>query len=736
MASKNNLNLGKSQVLSYKIHNWSSYSSHYVPENIQTNCPKVLSSRWSSDSNCPTQFLTLRLEPCSIVDSITFGKYERTHVCNLRMFKIYGGLCEDNMVELLSSGLKNDSQAEVFQITHKVGKSPLPCRYIKIVPLMSWGTSFNFSIWYVEIHGYDDPDVVNPCLVKYNEYREKEAIRLCLKHFRQHNYSEAFETLQKKTKICLEHPMLTELHTRLVLQGDFDVCETIMEEASKSNLFKYYISKQEYLPEWNPISMLSSVEDDKRPGMRGGHQMCIDVVTETIYLYGGWDGSQDLADFWAYKVADGKWQCLSRNTTEQGGPSARSCHKMCLDPDRRQIFILGRYLESNVRNISPLKSDFYLYDIESNTWTLICDDTGSEGGPKLIFDHQMCLDIEKSTIYVFGGRILTSTASTEERQSEASFSGLFSYHIPTNTWKKLKEDSTGTTPPNEMKSRIGHSMLFHSKNHKLYIVAGQRSKDYLSDFFTYDVVTNEIDIISDGSKKDGTQMPAAGFTQRATIDPELNELHVLSGLSKDKDKREEDVKNSFWVYYIDQNRWSCVYKNDSTSPGKSNKPTIEPCPRYAHQLVYDYVHKRHYLFGGNPGKPNSLSPKIRLDDFWSLQLCRPSNDSILRRCRYLIRKHKFHELASDNQVDALRYLQTELAETVNHKDEEETQEFQQLAASLFRNNEDIADHLLTVEKVNGHPHFTSRTQLFDDLVSFFPEDMSQPVGNLVDLIPV
>ena len=48
------------------------------------------------------------------------------------------------------------------------------------------------------------------------QYREREAIRLCLKHFRQHNYSEAFETLQKKTKISLEHPTLTDLHNQLV----------------------------------------------------------------------------------------------------------------------------------------------------------------------------------------------------------------------------------------------------------------------------------------------------------------------------------------------------------------------------------------------------------------------------------------------------------------------------------------------------------------------------------------
>ena len=48
------------------------------------------------------------------------------------------------------------------------------------------------------------------------QYREREAIRLCLKHFRQHHYVEAYDALQKKTKIALEHPVLTELHQRLV----------------------------------------------------------------------------------------------------------------------------------------------------------------------------------------------------------------------------------------------------------------------------------------------------------------------------------------------------------------------------------------------------------------------------------------------------------------------------------------------------------------------------------------
>lgn len=33
-------------------------------------------------------------------------------------------------------------------------------------------------------------------------------------------------------------------------------------------------------------------------------------------------------------------------------------------------------------------------------------------------------------------------------------------------------------------------------------------------------------------------------------------------------------------------------------------------------------------------------------------------------------------------------------------------------------------------------HYQSRTELFDQLVSFFPDNMTQPKGNLVDLIPL
>lgn len=62
------------------------------------------------------------------------------------------------------------------------------------------------------------------------QYREKEAIRLCLKHFRQHNYTEAFESLQKRTRVTLEDPLLTELYRIIVTEGDLDVAEGSIAE--------------------------------------------------------------------------------------------------------------------------------------------------------------------------------------------------------------------------------------------------------------------------------------------------------------------------------------------------------------------------------------------------------------------------------------------------------------------------------------------------------------------------
>ena len=69
---------------------------------------------------------------------------------------------------------------------------------------------------------------------------------------------------------------------------------------------------------------------------------------------------------------------------------------------------------------------------------------------------------------------LISSGSGDDRNGEPSFSSLYSYHIPTNTWKQLRSDQQS------LRSRVGHTMLFHPVFHLSWFV--QSFKSYISAF--------------------------------------------------------------------------------------------------------------------------------------------------------------------------------------------------------------------------------------------------------------
>ena len=43
--------------------------------------------------------------------------------------------------------------------------------------------------------------------------------------------------------------------------------------------------------------------------------MCIDQASQTLYLHGGWDGTNDLSDFWSYDIGNGVWSCICEDTS-------------------------------------------------------------------------------------------------------------------------------------------------------------------------------------------------------------------------------------------------------------------------------------------------------------------------------------------------------------------------------------------------------------------------------------
>ena len=394
MVGITNSNLPENATIPYNIHKWSSYTGDYHPSKILIDDPSDQMSRWQSGSNFPPQYLILKLDRPSIIRQITFGKFHKSHVCNLRSFTIFGGMSDEGMVEVCKKGLTNNFNSENFDMEHSFHGTYFPSSYIKIVPDTTWGPAvLNFSIWFVKLSGVSNPVYVNPCIKFFTNRRQERAIKLCLKHLRQHNYSEAFESLQKRTKVQLEHPMLTQLHHILVECGDYDEVESLLDRAFHEGYMEEYTSKQ-YSAKWDQINV---ADGTPKPGTRGGHPMCIDPIAGKVYLFGGWDGKNDLGDFWEYTSDTNVWQCISADTEINSGPCKRSCHKMVLDPKHKLVYVLGRYLDVRTRENMDLKSDFYCYDIQSDQWSLISSDTASELVSVFSFIHlafSICFEIK------------------------------------------------------------------------------------------------------------------------------------------------------------------------------------------------------------------------------------------------------------------------------------------------------------------------------------------------------
>lgn len=330
-----------------------------------------------------------------------------------------------------------------------------------------------------------------------------------MKHLRQRSYLDCFERLQKRTKVVLEAPALTDLYELLVTNGDFQEAQKRLADATDGDSLQPYIRSLPHTPEWSLISVSDEVPPGDAqptlPGRRGGHQMCMNPTTNKLYLYGGWDGISDLSDLWEYDVEANSWTRLSADTSEEGGPDARSCHKMCIDEQEGHIYVLGKYVDTEARQVLSLRSDFFRYDIASNSWTLLSADTSQMGGPRLIYDHQMSFDSDSKVLYVFGGRVLTRESGPDSSpgapSNSSGYSGLFSYNAISQEWTLLRGDLAKGPDHVRLASRIGHSMLLDTKRKLLFMYAGQRNKDYLSDLYQYDVASNTLtEICHDSSK--------------------------------------------------------------------------------------------------------------------------------------------------------------------------------------------------------------------------------------------
>ncbi|KAJ3528091.1 hypothetical protein NM688_g8040 [Phlebia brevispora] len=467
----------------------------------------------------------------------------------MREFKLYIGLTEDGMTEVLHASLKDDATPETFNIrsTNHLG-IVTPSRFVKIEPLSyrAYGQHFHTSIWYVALSGIKDEQYVERVYKEYEEYQERVVLRHILKHLRRRRFLQPFQSIVSRSGLQLEHPLVTSLHTALVLQGDFTVAESLLTSLASASLFGDSLLASQPYAAWTRI--LGVDADGDTPSARGGHSMCIDTQNGVIYLFGGWDGQKNLDDFWVYDIKKDDWNLKYFATArERNGPGPRSCHKMVFDNSTGSIYLLGKLddaecalsTRTNTPEVSSPRpnggtpvpitpasvrasahiAEFYRYHtrgLDAEKWDLVTPDTTAVGGPPLVFDHQMIIDSEAQMVYVSGGRVIDGDLDS------IKYSGLYSYDIRANKWRMFHSSDPSTHP--SIPSRYGHSMVLDPKSQTLFIFGGQRDEQYLSDMYAFHIPTNTVtELFSNFTVAGG---PDACFTQRAVIDPDLREIYV------------------------------------------------------------------------------------------------------------------------------------------------------------------------------------------------------------------
>ena len=183
--------------------------------------------------------------------------------------------------------------------------------------------------------------------------------------------------------------MVTQLHSSIVLQGDWQEAERLLKEISGAGLYHTHLQSRQSHAIWNQLR--SSDEDEALPSPRGGHAMCIDHQNALIYLFGGYDGYDSLDDLWVYEIEKKEWRCMNEHTASlPDAPGPRACHKMVHDSKSNSLYFLGRIPEperpqskqSGNRPESSDKpgsssksalSDFYRYDIPGGFWEHLTD---------------------------------------------------------------------------------------------------------------------------------------------------------------------------------------------------------------------------------------------------------------------------------------------------------------------------------------------------------------------------
>lgn len=291
------------------------------------------------------------------------------------------------------------------------------------------------------------------------------------------------------------------------------------------------------------------------------------VVNDALYIFGGYDGSNRVNDFYKFDFKFSQWSRI--NSTSQA-PSARDRHIAV--SYQNCIYIFGGYDGCNRVN------DFWKFDPITEQWSLV-EGPGNPPTPR----HSHSGVEHDGSMYIFAGY-------------DGNYrSDFHQFDFKAHKWSAVTVK--GSCP----KARYRTSAVAYQN--KMLVVGGHDGAKHLNDFFQFNFDNNVWSLIE---YKGSILPPSPRDSHSAVV---FGDSMYLFGGSTGA------ARNDLYEFRLDTKQWREVRPQTS----KDGQQYQVPCPRFCHTgVVYN---SSLFIFGGYDGQN-------RLNDFIQFKLADEINVEI------------------------------------------------------------------------------------------------------------
>ncbi len=299
------------------------------------------------------------------------------------------------------------------------------------------------------------------------------------------------------------------------------------------------------------------------PSARCYQALVYDPTTRRVLMFGGFDGTNALAETWAYDPTGNAWTDLKPASEKQ--PTAAAQMPGSFDPATSKVITFD--------------GTSWGYDVTANTWNAL-GPKGDKLKPARV-GPCMALDVNSGMVILFGG--------TDRNKC---YNETWSYDPAANTWTNLK-------PAGEVPTGRSDAGMVYEPNSGTMVLFGGVDGDFncLEDTWSYDPASNVWTKITTAAT------PSARSGHGMAYDRHSKKIILFGGIDS-----QLTCYADTWVFDLAESAWT-----------QSELVGASPMARGRCALVYADDIDKLILFGGATVQPDAsggFGTQVYLNDLW------------------------------------------------------------------------------------------------------------------------